>query len=1011
MTGLASSADDAASVPPVADARFPLAEALAVRSADLLADVTLGGAVEDLEALTPTTVELLRWWFDAAACASRDVNFHAGQRDAILAVILAHEGLGAASVQDLYERLAPAALTAPGRLGRVTSPRNRHPKYAAKMATGTGKTWVLAALLLWQFLNHRANPQDERFTDQFLVVAPGLIVYDRLLDAFLGRFAGGAATGRRDFSSSDLAAFRELFIPPRHRERVFAFVQNATAEKSEIGTKVTGGGLIAITNWHVFMGRESDEFLLDDEDGEARGDGDALAPIALGDTEAERAAASSFVPLTPGTASGNSLETLDRRFARGEALRRLIDLPRLVVFNDEAHHLGIARANADIDVVEWQRGLDAIAAPKGRGFVQIDFSATPYVEQRGRRLYFDHIVVDFDLQAASKLGLVKALAIDKRSEIAALTGEDLDFRVERDEHGNAIALSEGQRTMINAGLAKLAILQTQFAEHARDKHPKLMIMTEDTEASRLVVDYLAGRGYNPEEEVLRVDSNRKGEISADEWAELRGRLFGIDRRASPSIVVSVLMLREGFDVSSICVIVPLRAAESGILAEQVVGRGLRLMWRDADAAIQDLKAETRRRILARQAPTNFLDVLFIIEHPRFQHLYDQLLGDAVTEVDDDDTDTAPTGDLETLGLRDDYAAFDVEVPVIVRDAEQELRPPSLRAEDVPALPWPATFLIEQIGGTGDRWASIHAETGTRFGDYRVDGGVMSASGYREFLARMVDRVTRGLSRTFLGAPGTGDNGQYARDTRYPVLVAHHPALVRVLDDYLRRVAFGGPFDPMVDEHWRVMFVGDVAERIAEAFSRALLEQLDSADVTDVEVAHRMASEVDTVRVRSSTAVAVSKSLFERLPVAAVGGGTEREFIEFADADGRVETVIKVDEFRHTALHRPYFRTDGMPAYYSPDFLVRTREDVWVVETKSQAMVSEENVRRKQRAALAWVEQINDLDPIDRMGREWHYVLIGSATLSAWRAKGGGVIELLRHESATGPGTSSPPPLF
>lgn len=983
------------------DSHFPLAEALAVRAGSLVQSLETGDLSPEIEGLTPTTIELLRWWFDPAACDARPVNFHQGQRDAILAVVIAHESLGTTSVQELFERLAPQAILESGRFGRVTSPRNRHPKYAAKMATGTGKTWVLAALMIWQMLNNRAAPDDERFTDEFLVVAPGLVVYDRLLDAFKGRIPSGlpasAGPPSRDFSTSDIATFRDIFIPPRHQDRVFAFVQNAVAEKHEIGTKVTGGGLIAITNWHVFLGKEDEAFADDELEREVESD-DVIAPGLDID---ERAAAASFVPLTPGMAAGNSLDALDRRFARGEALQRLIDLDRLLVFNDEAHHLGVAKAGSDIDVVEWQRGLDAIAAGKGRCFIQIDFSATPFVEQRGKRLYFDHIVVDFDLQAASRQGLVKALAIDKRSEIAALGNADLDFRVERDEHGNPFALSEGQRTMINAGLTKLKILEDQFAEHATDRHPKLMIMTEDTASSKLVVEYLASRGLDPDMDVLRVDSNRKGEVGREEWEVLRTRLFDIDRRPAPSVIVSVLMLREGFDVSSICVIVPLRAAASGILAEQVVGRGLRLMWRDADDAIQDLKRDTRERILRRQQPKNFLDVLFIVEHPRFQNLYDQLLGgDPIAELDDTDEGTPPTGDLETLSLREDYGKYDVEVPVILRDAEEEIVAPTLAASDIQPLPWPAEFLVSQVGGAGDRWASIHAETGTRFGDYRVDGGVMTAMGYRDFLARMVNRITHGLSRTFLGAHG-GDNGQFGRDTRYPVLVAYRPQLVQVLDEYIRTVAFGSIFDPFADERWRVMFVMDVAETIAGNVSKALMENLDSVPVSDADVRHHLVSEVDSIRVRSSTAVTVANSIFERLPVSVVGGGTERDFIEFADRDGRVESIVKIDEYRHTFLHRPYFRADGMAAYYSPDYLVRTREAVFVVETKSQNMLAEENVQRKRRAAQTWVNRINELEPADRMGRYWSYVLLGSSALETWISKGGGIIELLEHARLVG----------
>ena len=63
---------------------------------------------------------------------------------------------------------------------------------------------------------------------------------------------------------------------------------------------------------------------------------------------------------------------------------------------------------------------------------------------------------------------------------------------------------------------------------------------------------------------------------------MRERLFSVDSHATPRVIVSVLMLREGFDVNNICVIVPLRSSQAQILLEQTIGRGLRLMWRDTN---------------------------------------------------------------------------------------------------------------------------------------------------------------------------------------------------------------------------------------------------------------------------------------------------------------------------------------------------------------------------------------------------------------------------------------------
>jgi len=77
----------------------------------------------------------------------------------------------------------------------------------------------------------------------------------------------------------------------------------------------------------------------------------------------------------------------------------------------------------------------------------------------------------------------------------------------------------------------------------------------------------------------------------------------------------------------------------------------------------------------------------------------------------------------------------------------------------------------------------------------------------------------------------------------------------------------------------------------------------------------------------------------------------------------------------------------MPAQYSPDFIVQTETDVYIVETKAQSALSDENVLRKQRAALSWVEQINALEPYLRMDATWSYVLLGEDFVKSWESKG------------------------
>lgn len=307
---------------------LPLVRALSARVAEESAGLESGSAPL-LGKVSPVTADLLRWWFQSDCVDARPVNFHSGQRQAILHAIYAHEVLQAETLMELYQRVAAESWLSLPKYDEVQ--RATHPKYCLKMATGTGKTWVLQALMYWQLLNAARSPEDARFTRNFLVVAPGLIVYQRLLDAFLGK----ERKGERDFSTSDLSRSADLFVPDAYREEVFRFVQSNVCPKEELGVKVTAGGLIGVCNWHALA--------------DAGEETDVETPGVLPDAKDVAAA---VLPLSPGTNAGNSLEVLNRRFERGGVSNYLQALPSLLSFNDEAHHIHEVRSEGEITEVE-----------------------------------------------------------------------------------------------------------------------------------------------------------------------------------------------------------------------------------------------------------------------------------------------------------------------------------------------------------------------------------------------------------------------------------------------------------------------------------------------------------------------------------------------------------------------------------------------------------------------------------------------------------------------------------
>jgi type III restriction enzyme len=455
-----------------------------------------------------------------------------------------------------------------------------------------------------------------------------------------------------------------------------------------------------------------------------------------------------LLPLTPGTSQGNDLNVLNSRYERGSILTYLCGLPDLMVFNDEAHHIHEFKREGEISEVEWQNSLNLIAEPKAGRFVQVDFSATPYNEvgigKKAKKTFFPHIVVDFDLKTAMRQGLVKSLVLDRRSEIGALSNEDLEFKAYRDEDGNP-QLSEGQRIMLRAGLTKLRKLEKDFAEIDPGRHPKMLVVCEDTTVTPLIEDFLRLEGL-AEEEILRVDSKSKGELKVDEWKRLRERLFDVDRRVAPRVIISVLMLREGFDVNNICVIVPLRASTAGILLEQTIGRGLRLMWRGAD--YEDIKRDNRLLIRQGKTPASMIDILSIVEHPAFIAFYEDLINEGLVgeTEDDDDPNASANGDLIAVGLRPGYEEFDFAIPFILREKEEEIQNREIAVEGLPAFETFGLGQLKNMIGSGEKFHSLDVQERTRFGDYRVNGGIMTATGYNDYLGRLVRRVTEALSQ-------------------------------------------------------------------------------------------------------------------------------------------------------------------------------------------------------------------------------------------------------------------------
>lgn len=915
------------------------------------------------ENVSPVTQDLLRYWFFPSFMDVREINFHQGQRQAILNIIYLHEILGVKNVKDLYLSTDPELLKKIN-IENIEQDKYQHPMYSVKMATGTGKTWVMHALLIWQYLNACDNLNKKNFSKNFLLVAPGLIVYNRLLDAFLGK---ENENGVRDFETSDFKRFHELFIPEAYKDKVFGFLQSSVAKKDEISNKVTGDGLIAITNWHLLSGAEEDE--------------EVDNPL-----ENPHQVYKNILPVSPGTSGGNDLNSLDNNFIKGGEIEYLSNLEDLVVFNDEAHHIHTFKKGGEVFEVEWQKSLNKISESKGQRFIQIDFSATPYISTSGKnktKHYFPHVIVDFDLRTAIHEGLVKMIAIDKRDEVAAI--KDLDFKAER-EGRKVIGLSDGQRLMLRAGYTKLKILEKEFVTFDETKYPKMLVICEDTKVAPFVTEFFKNEGFD-EEDIIEIHSNKQGEVK--DWDAVKQRLFNIDSHKSPKIVISVLMLREGFDVNNICVIVPLRSTESSILLEQTIGRGLRLMWRGSD--YEDIKAESRYKLLVeKRAPDNYLDLLSIVEHPNFIKFYEGLDGVIEDTRGIGEGGTRVLGDMINVGLRDNYEKYDFCWPTIIQESEEILNNDLLSIDNLEVYPTPLSDLQRIKGEKGEKFIGEEITVRTTFGAYRVSADIFNAESYNEYLSKIINNVTSMFQN--IGR----------KSKAFPMMQINQAELMGLIDNYIRNRLFGEPFDPMEDENWKILIMSEssIINHIIKQISACIHEIHTNVDVTDAIVEKTRFSIVDELRMRDNYSIEVSKSIYEKLPYPSNKGGLEKSFIEALDRDGEVEAFTKINEYYHTFATITYIREDGLLARYFPDFIVKIGDIIYIVETKADKDINSPNVQRKRVATLDLLEKFNALSPKDRMNCEWKYVLLGGKTLDSMLKRNASIKEILEYAIVT-----------
>ena len=267
---------------------------------------------------------------------------------------------------------------------------------------------------------------------------------------------------------------------------------------------------------------------------------------------------------------------------------------------------------------------------------------------------FREIVVDYPLAQAVEDGIVKTPLIGEIGgpvEVPATNAADR------------------YRQWIEAGVARWR----KFAEELgkAGKRPILFIMAEDTQSADEIGDYLRILPDFKGDQTLVIHTDRKGEIKKGDLDMVRTKAREVDSDQSGiNAIVSVLMLREGWDVRNVCVIVGLRkyTAASRILPEQTLGRGLR-----------------------RMSPPNsgWDERLVVIEHDAFRDLWDSELAADGLVVGRGKADKIGTGATTIFVDQEKVAAFDVALPQLSRSIRRATNYISgLTLDDVPSPPKP-----------------------------------------------------------------------------------------------------------------------------------------------------------------------------------------------------------------------------------------------------------------------------------------------------------------------------------
>ena len=721
-------------------------------------------------------------------------------------------------------------------------------RFVLKMATGAGKTKVMSLVLAWSFF-HKLYEPESTLSRNFLVITPNIIVLDRIYKDF---------EGLRIF-------FQDPVLPDngvdgqnwRDDFQLTLHLQDNVRVTQPVGN-------IFLTNIHrVYAGNEA----LPSPDDENTMD--------------------YFLGKRPTGA------TTDSKVDLGIIVR---DIEELAVLNDEAHHIHDSR-------MAWFKSIEDIHHKlqlKDKALsLQVDVTATP---KHSNGAIFVQTVADYPLVEAISQNVVKHPVLPDAASRAKL--------VER----QSAKYTEKYADYINLGVIEW---RKTFAEHEKlGKKAILFVMTDDTKNCDDVAAYLEGTYPELKGAVLVIHTKNNGELSEastgkakDALEELRKQSNEIDSFESPfKAIVSVLMLKEGWDVRNVTTIVGLRAyaAKSNILPEQTLGRGLRKMY-----------------------PGGIEEYVSVIGTPAFMDFVESIQAEGVVleqkPMGEGGKPKAPLViEVDNENEKKDLEMLDIEIPVmtprIYREYKNlgELDTKSLRNKKVPLKHFSEEEQREIIFKditTGEVTHTTMLDT-AGIADYR------SVIGY--------------FAQTIM------------KDLR---LVSGYEVLYGKVKGYVQDSLFDQQVELEDPNTLRNLSELEATRTLIETFKKAI-NALTVMDKGDAEIR-------DTIKLRQTRPFVTKeqgylipkKSIFNKIV-----GDSNLELL-FARFLEDCEDVISYAK-NYMAVHfkLDYIKADGNISNYYPDFVVKLSYGaICIVETKGQADL---DVPLKMQRLRQWCADIN-----------------------------------------------------